>query len=101
MIELTQLREAHQVAEMLNISAATLAKWRCSRRGPSYLKIGRRAVYPMEDILIWMESQRKNVPAPAQQPAWRSAPGRQSSPQDNRITGYKTKADRRAEIGRR
>ena len=38
------LLNANEAAEILGVSKATLAKWRCSGTGPSFVKLGLRRV---------------------------------------------------------
>lgn len=38
----------------------TLAKWRLSGFGPSYLKLGSRVAYRRSDVEAWLESRRRN-----------------------------------------
>jgi len=35
------------------ITVATLANWRADGKGPAYVKIGSRVVYPLEDLLAF------------------------------------------------
>jgi predicted DNA-binding transcriptional regulator AlpA len=46
-----------QVAALLNVSVATIRRWRLFRQGPKYLKIGAVSVrYKAEDLTAWLES---------------------------------------------
>jgi predicted DNA-binding transcriptional regulator AlpA len=45
-----------QVAEYLNMSAASLRKWRRLGGGPKFLKIGRAVRYRREDVETWLRS---------------------------------------------
>ena len=49
-----------EVAERLGVSPATLANWRSAGRGPAYLRIGGRVVYPEKAIEQWLEAQLIN-----------------------------------------
>jgi hypothetical protein len=39
-----------QAAEYLGLSPGTLEVWRCHGRGPRYIKLGRRVVYTLDDL---------------------------------------------------
>jgi len=45
-----------ELAEMWNVSPKTLQRWRSEGRGPSYLKLSKKVVYPLEQIKAF-ESQ--------------------------------------------
>ncbi len=45
-------------AQYLDISTATLEKWRSLKKGPAYLKVGHFVRYTKEDIDTWNESNR-------------------------------------------
>ena len=40
------------------ITLRTLARWRSEGEGPDFIKIGRRIVYPLADVLAWEEERR-------------------------------------------
>lgn len=61
-----------QAADYLNLSKATLAKWRVHGDGPAHLKIGSRIAYSMGDIEEWLSARRyQNTARPS-----RSGPSR-------------------------
>lgn len=43
---LTQL----ELADRWRLSGRTLEKWRQTRRGPRYLRVGGRVLYPLEEV---------------------------------------------------
>ena len=49
MIDRTLLT-SEEVADMFGISPKTLASWRCDRRGPPFVKVGRLVRYRLADI---------------------------------------------------
>jgi predicted DNA-binding transcriptional regulator AlpA len=51
------LLNEHNVAELLNISVASVRRWRLFGRGPRYLKIGASVRYRPEDVSAWIESR--------------------------------------------
>jgi hypothetical protein len=46
-----------EVAVVLGATPKTLANWRCERRGPPFLKIGRQAFYPLDSLNRWLDQQ--------------------------------------------
>lgn len=46
-------------AQFLNVSKATLARWRMEKAGPAWVKVSSNAVrYRREDLDAWVESRR-------------------------------------------
>lgn len=41
------------------INVATLANWRCEGRGPAFVKIGTRVLYPLRDIVAYETQSRR------------------------------------------
>lgn len=58
----THLNQA-DLADRLNISLRTLERWRWTKKGPAFLKIGGRVVYRLEDIETFEADQRCAVTA--------------------------------------
>lgn len=54
-----------ETAEVLRVKKETLRNWRCQRKGPPRIKIGRKIFYRREALVAWMQSQEKAVAAPA------------------------------------
>jgi len=52
-----------RAAELLGVAPATLLKWRSRRRGPPFVKLGRRVVYSEGALRAWAEM---HVVSPAQ-----------------------------------
>jgi predicted DNA-binding transcriptional regulator AlpA len=53
-----RLLDEQDVAEMLNVSVAVIRRWRLSKQGPKFLKLGRAVhKYRLEDVLRWLESR--------------------------------------------
>ena len=46
-----------EVAVRWRINAQTLANWRSSGRGPDYIKIGAKVLYPLESIIHYETDQ--------------------------------------------
>lgn len=56
------LLNEHQAAEILNIKATTLRRWRWEGRGPQFRKIGSAVRYQPDDISSFIESaSRQNT----------------------------------------
>lgn len=50
-----------QAAHYLGISTSTLAKWRCTGRGPSFIKIGERVVaYDQSELDRWLRGRLRH-----------------------------------------
>ena len=47
-------------AEMLNVSQSWLNKSRLEGNGPPFLKIGRRVLYHLQDVISWLETRKFN-----------------------------------------
>jgi predicted DNA-binding transcriptional regulator AlpA len=43
---------------ILGVSLQTGRNWRCLRRGPPYLKLGRAVRYPLSELLAWRDGHR-------------------------------------------
>jgi Helix-turn-helix domain len=50
--------EAQAAAEMLGVQVSTLAAWRCRKKGPPYLKVGKGVRYRVADLNAWIEASR-------------------------------------------
>src|ERR1022692_140266 len=51
------LLSPQELAHNLGLSPATLADWRSEKRGPAYLKVGRRIWYPKHHVRSWLADQ--------------------------------------------
>ena len=51
-----EMLNERQVAEYLNMSLASLRKWRLFRRGPKFVKLGRAIRYRRTDVEAWLSS---------------------------------------------
>ncbi|MBX9756955.1 MAG: helix-turn-helix domain-containing protein [Pseudomonadaceae bacterium] len=57
----TDLLTPDQLAESLGLSTRTLAAWRGTRRGgPAWVKCGSLVRYRRSDVLVWLESRKRN-----------------------------------------
>lgn len=55
-VEFLTPREA---AELLRLSAVTLARWRIEGRGPEFRIFGRRVVYARGELMVWAAEQAR------------------------------------------
>ncbi len=55
---LERLLNDHEVAALVGVSVATVRRWRLTRRGPSYLRIGVLIRYRPESIHQWLDSRQ-------------------------------------------
>jgi len=51
-----ELLNEHQVAKSVQLSVASVRRWRLLRTGPRYLKIGAAVRYRREDVESWLSS---------------------------------------------
>lgn len=51
-----EMLNEHQVAKFVQLSVASLRRWRLFRTGPKYLKIGAAVRYRREDVETWLSS---------------------------------------------
>ena len=51
-------RTEAELAERWGISTRTLQRWRRDGRGPDFLRIGRRVIYPLADIAAFEDAAR-------------------------------------------
>lgn len=57
-----KLLKTEEVAEILHVHPFTLASWRCTGRGPSFVKLGKAAVrYRRSDVEHFVERGRVEV----------------------------------------
>jgi hypothetical protein len=42
-----------EAADRLRAAPQTLAHWRNQRKGPPYIKFGRKILYPLEQLVEW------------------------------------------------
>lgn len=52
----TEMLNEHQVAEFLNMSVASVRRWRLFRKGPKFVKIGSAVRYKKADLDAWLDS---------------------------------------------
>lgn len=48
-----------QLAQRWHMSPRTLQRWRQEGKGPPYLKLGGRVVYPLAEVEVWEQKQRR------------------------------------------
>jgi len=55
---MNNLLTTKEAAEYLNCSKSWLEKGRWAGYGPQYIKLGRKVLYPIEDIQTWLGEHR-------------------------------------------
>src|ERR1041385_7154402 len=55
------LLSPEQVSRLTGIAVATLDTWRCRRRGPPFIKLGRIIWYRLRDLEMWIELNRRET----------------------------------------
>lgn len=89
------LLSPEELAHNLGLSPATLADWRSEKRGPAYLKVGRRIWYPKQHVHSWLAEQLQetsNVTEESQREMELPLQaGRQGIQRYNRLGRHKTK----------
>lgn len=56
-ITMQPLLKEKEVAKLLNMSVATIRKWRCCGQGPRFVKIAHSIRYRSEDVQAFMEGK--------------------------------------------
>ena len=60
-VDFRRLLPPETAAEMLGVSKASLARWRCDGTGPIFVKIGGRVGYAEGDLAAWVEARRRST----------------------------------------
>ncbi len=55
-----QLMSRAEAAAYLGLSPFTLDTWACRGSGPTFYKLGRRAMYRLADLEAWLQSHQVN-----------------------------------------
>ena len=54
--QLVQLLDEHAVAKLLGVSVATVRRWRLSRQGPKFIRVGAASVrYRPADLTAYLD----------------------------------------------
>lgn len=56
-----QLITTELAAEKLFLSPRTMIRWRELRKGPAFVKAGRRVLYRVSDIDSWLDSNKAEM----------------------------------------
>jgi len=56
-VDPNELIDNAEAAKILRILPQTLCVWRVEKRGPRFLKVGRRVLYRRSDICAWLAAQ--------------------------------------------
>lgn len=46
-----------EVANILGVHPATLVRWRMEGKGPAFVKVGTKVVYPKGEVAEWLASR--------------------------------------------
>lgn len=55
-MQITELLTPRETAGFLKVSVHTLAKWRCNKKGPEYMKTGRLVKYNRKALETYLRS---------------------------------------------
>lgn len=55
---MTDYLTPREVSELIGLAEITLAHWRYLRRGPRFVKLGRKVMYARADLDSWIAEQR-------------------------------------------
>ena len=58
---LTDYMTRDELAQELRVTTRTLDKWAVLRKGPPKVQIGARCYYHRQDVLTWLDAQRKEA----------------------------------------
>jgi excisionase family DNA binding protein len=53
-----------ELAEFLGLSVYTIDAWVSQRRAIPFIKMGRRVMFDLQDVLDWVEAQKNHPVAP-------------------------------------
>ena len=53
---MVNLMTENEVSKRLNVSVASLRRWRLTKRGPAFVKVGSLVRYSLEDLEAWLAS---------------------------------------------
>jgi excisionase family DNA binding protein len=53
----TDLLTTKEAADLLRHTDRTLIRWRNERKGPGFVKCGKKVLYRRSDLVGWLESQ--------------------------------------------
>jgi predicted site-specific integrase-resolvase len=59
------LLKPQQVADLLQVHAVTLARWRAENRGPAWIEVEGQCRYRREEVTRWLAENTKNGAANA------------------------------------
>lgn len=48
-----------EAAQRLRLNPQTLNRWRRKGTGPAYIRVGKKVMYPDEQIQVWLQEHRK------------------------------------------
>ena len=54
-----QLLTQPRLSELIDVSERTLERWRVEGSGPVFCRAGRKVLYQLEDVEIWLAASRR------------------------------------------
>ncbi|MBA2768638.1 MAG: helix-turn-helix domain-containing protein [Sporichthyaceae bacterium] len=58
---MTEFKTAPELAEQIRTSENTLSWWRQVGKGPEYVRLGKRVLYPVDGIESWIAAERRTA----------------------------------------
>jgi hypothetical protein len=58
-----------ELARAIGVAEQTLAGWRCTGKGPSFVKLGKGVFYRLDDVQAWISRSVTDVVAGGSEPA--------------------------------
>jgi hypothetical protein len=49
---------AEEASQFIGAAVQTLARWRCEGGGPPFIRVGRKIMYAIDDLIAWMNARR-------------------------------------------
>jgi len=59
-MQITELLTPREAGQFLKVSVHTLAKWRCNKKGPEYMKTGKLVKYERMALEMYLRSTITN-----------------------------------------
>jgi hypothetical protein len=47
-----------EASQLIGAAKQTMARWRVEGIGPQFIRVGRKIMYAVEDLILWMNSRR-------------------------------------------
>jgi excisionase family DNA binding protein len=60
---MTKYLTTEEVADLLRTSPESVRWWKQTSKGPAFVKVGRRILYPEAELLAWIEKHTERTSA--------------------------------------